>query len=106
MKRKLFLSLSALALVGTGCAYMHSTTESSTDPKTKIVTVETKVRAYTLFDSQSGLTKFRNAGETTRSNEWASGTTIGQLSQSASSTNVSADIGTIIGAALKAYIGK
>jgi len=94
--RLLFASL-LLVLSVPGCAYLHSTTQSSTDG-----TVTTRVTSYTIFDSNAELAKFRNAGQLTRSNEWAPGTTIGSLNQSSSSTNLTEIIGAVVGAAVKA----
>lgn len=79
MKRLAVMPLILLA----GCAYLTSNT--STNPQTGEIT--TKVRAITLFDSQSALTKFQNRGVLTSSNEWAPGTSIGSLNQEASGTN-------------------
>jgi hypothetical protein len=90
-----------LMLILCGCASVRSTTKQAT-AKDGTVTVTTSVRAYTLFDSQSQLTKFANRGTMTQSNQWAPGTTIGQLNQESSSTNLNAIIGTVVEAAVTA----
>jgi hypothetical protein len=93
-----------LPLLLSGCAYLHSTTTKTTDPKTNITVVKTSVRAYTLWDGQSALAKFTNRGETVTSNEWSAGTYIGSLSQSSSSTNINELAGAVVGAAVSAAI--
>lgn len=104
---KLILCLSLVVPI-IGCSYLRSTT------KEPVIIVQgtnavvgynrTTVRAYTLFDSQSALTKFQNRGVVTRSNEWANGTSIGQLNQAASSTNLNSIISDVVGAAVKAAV--
>lgn len=89
-----------LSLSLTGCAFLHSKTVSN--PKTGEVT--TTVTAYSLWDAQGNLTKFQNRGVTTSSNEWAPGTSIAALSQSAQSTNINDLVGSAVGAAVKAGI--
>jgi hypothetical protein len=80
----------------TGCARLHSTTwDPNTGERTSYVT------CTTFFDGQSGLTKFQNRATTTHSNEWAAGTTIGNLNQQASSTNLNELIGVIVQSAVK-----
>jgi hypothetical protein len=100
--KQLFTLASTLALAG--CAYLHSTTTKTTDPKTNVTTVKTSVRSYTLWDSQAALAKFNNRGETVTSNEWAAGTYIGTLNQSSSSTNINELAGAVVGAAVSAAI--
>jgi len=87
-----------------GCAYIHSTTTKTTDPKTSVTTIKTSVRSYTLWDSQAALAKFNNRGETVGSNEWAAGTYIGSLNQSSSSSNINELAGAVVGAAVNAAI--
>jgi hypothetical protein len=99
MKRSPILWALALCAL-CGCAFLHSKT--NTDPKTGQVT--TVVTAYTVFDSQSALAKFQNRGQLTSSNEWAPGTSIGTLNQSATSTNLNEILGVVVGAAVKAAI--
>lgn len=96
MKRIILL----LPMLISGCAFLHSKTV--TNPKTG--EIKTTVSAYTLFDSQSALTKFQNRGVLTSSNEWAPGTTIGSLNQSATSTNLNEILGVVVGAAVKAAV--
>ncbi len=75
---KKLLPIIALSL-SCGCSSVHSTTENADGTKTK-------VWAYTLFDGQSELAKFKNtAGGGTNK---ASGTTIGSLSESSNTTNL------------------
>jgi uncharacterized protein YceK len=67
-----------LLLAFSGCSSLHSTTTSPDGSKTT-------VRAFTLFDGNSDLAKFKNsAGGTNK----ASGTSIGSLSESSNSTNL------------------
>lgn len=99
LRQSVKLSILALCYGLCGCAYLHSTTSSTPDG-----TVQTKVTSYTLFDSNAELTKFRNAGQLTQSNQWAPGTTIGGLNQSATSTNLDQLIGIVVGAAVKAAV--
>lgn len=74
-----------------GCAYLRSSTVTETDPKTGIVTAKTTVRAYTVFDAQAQLTKFRNStgGPT---NTYTAGTVVGSLNESSSASNIVAII--------------
>jgi len=74
-----YIGLVALSL--SGCAYLHSTTEDANG-------VKTSVRAYALFESQNQLLKFANRGTTTQSNQWAPGTSIGSLNETATSSNL------------------
>ncbi|MDE2099801.1 MAG: hypothetical protein KGL39_21290 [Patescibacteria group bacterium] len=78
-----------VAVLANGCAYMHSATTRSTDPKTGIVTETTTARAYALFDSQAALTKFRNqsSSSTNAMGTWAPGTYASGLNDNATSTN-------------------
>ncbi len=88
----------APAVLG-GCARLHSTTwDASTGQRTSYATVTT------FFDSTSALTKFQNRASLTQSNEWAAGTSIGQLNQTATSTNLNDLIGTVVGAAVQGAI--
>jgi hypothetical protein len=94
----------ALLLMLDGCAELTSTTtELRNAGATNEVKVTTRVHVSTLFDSQSQLTKFENRGSVTQSNQWASGTRMGQLTQeSATTTNFNALVGEIVGAAVSA----
>lgn len=88
MKTKILI----LALVAlTGCAYLRSTTETQTDPKTGLVTSRTVVRAFTVFDAQAQLSKFRNStgGPT---NTFTMGTTVGSVNEQSSASNIVAII--------------
>ena len=85
-----------------GCAYLTSKTVEK--PSTYGgVTKETRVRVYTLFDSQSALAKFRNTTGITGTNGWTypSGTTIGTLDQSSSSTNLNVLIESVVNGAVQ-----
>jgi hypothetical protein len=93
--------LGLMGLLFCGCARLYSVTDTTTADG---MTVRTKVSSYTLWDSQSALTKFQNRGATTHSNEWAPGTTIGSVSQSSSSTNINDLAGTVVGAAVRAAV--
>ncbi len=92
---------SALVIIGLlaacGCARLHSVTQDDKG-------VKTEVWVTTFWDGNSALTKFANRGQTTSSNEWAAGTTIGGINQSTTSTNVNALIEGIVAAAVKAAI--
>lgn len=97
MKRLFVTAVLALVLWSTGCAYLHSTTERSTDPKTGIVTEKTYAKAYTIFDANANLTKFANrSGYTDGStNKWAPGTYISNLNESSTTTNLVNIIGAV-----------
>ena len=84
MKKLLLFCLGAAL---TGCAYLRSTTLTATDPKSGLVTQRTTVRAYSLFDAQAQLTKFRNSngGPT---NTYTAGTSVGSLTESSSASNI------------------
>lgn len=97
MKRLAVLPLILLV----SCAYLTSNT--STNPQTGEIT--TRVRAITLFDSQSALTKFQNRGVMTSSNEWAPGTSIGSLNQEATSTNLNQILGIVVQKAVEGAVG-
>lgn len=77
----------------TGCAYLRSTTMDPvvTVHTNGVVTVaykKTSVRAFTAFDSNSALAKFRNTtGGPSGTNGWAPGTWIGSLDQSSTTSN-------------------
>jgi hypothetical protein len=94
MKTALLLILLMVA----GCAYNASYTIEKTDPKTGLVTRNTKARAYTFFDSNAQLSSFRNEVGGTN----GSGTTIGSLETSSSSTNLNSIIAAAVGAAVTA----
>jgi hypothetical protein len=77
-----------------GCAALHSRTES-------VDGSHTSVTVYTLFDSQSQLTKFRNASSTTSNNQWSAGSSISALNQSSESTNLNAIIESVASGIVK-----
>lgn len=83
--------LSLLIIGASGCAYLRSTTSTATDPKSGIVTQRTTVRAYSVFDAQAQLTKFRNSngGPT---NNFSAGTSVGTLNEQSSASNLVAII--------------
>ncbi len=89
------LFLIVLCLPLASCARLHSTTwDASTGERTSYVTVTT------FFDSTSALTKFQNRASLTQSNEWAAGTSVGSLNQTATSTNLDALVGLIVQSAV------
>ena len=89
-----------LVLACAGCAYLHSTTETSLDASnTNAVTVTTSVRAYTLFDSQAALAKLN-----TRVQPQVSGTSIGALREESSATNVVDLVSAVVSAAVSAAL--
>lgn len=98
--KKLSLILPLLTL--SGCAYLHSITY---DPSTgKRQTVAT---AYTLFDANNQLAKFKNTSNVTTNGQWGAGTTLSGLQeQSETSTNLNSLIGTVVNAAVKGATGK
>jgi len=85
MKTTILLLLTATL---TGCAYLRSTTLTQTDPKTGIITQKTVVRAYTLFDANAQLTRFRNSNGATNTNTWPAGTTVGTINEQSSLSNI------------------
>ncbi len=86
--KRLLLCLPVAALCG--CAYMHSATVRSLDPKTGIVTETTTARAYALFDANSSIMKFRNqSGYSGGTNAgFSPGTYMAGVNESATSTNL------------------
>jgi len=100
--RLMLLALLPAALLASGCAYMHSKTESTVTRTpwagTNFITVtkqRTSARAYTLFDANASLTKFRNQSSTSSTNSFSPGTSVQGLSESASSTNAAAALNAI-----------
>lgn len=91
------LMLATIALL-TGCAYNASYTTEKTDPKTGLVVKNTKARGFTFFDSSAQLAQFQNQVGGTN----GSGTTIGTLNTTASSTNLNTLVADIVGAAVSA----
>ena len=96
----LFAILLAAGLVVSGCAHVSSRTTKTTDPKTGVTTEETKVIAYSLWDSENELSKLRNSTGGTN----GSGTYIGALNQASTSTNLNQLIGVVVDAAVKAAV--
>jgi hypothetical protein len=95
MKKYLIVGCAALALCG--CAYMKSNTHSVTRYEilngtnhVQVVEQDTHSRAFTLFDANSSLTKFRNGSSdsTLGTNTIAPGTYASGINESASATNV------------------
>lgn len=86
-----------------GCAYQSSRLY---DPGTGHIVA--KARTYTLWDSQSSLSKLRidSVAVTNKNGSWSPGISISGLTQESSSTNVAEALGTGLGAALKAYTGR
>ena len=88
MKRAITSTIACALL--TGCAYMHSATTRTIDPKTGIVTETTTARAYAILDSQAALTKFRNQSSMSTNvsgGTYAPGTYAAGISDNATSTN-------------------
>jgi hypothetical protein len=96
--RRLLLTPLLLLPLLDGCAYLTSNTTKTTDPATHVVMEKTRVRVYTLWDSTSGLSKFRNStgGVGTNGFILTGGTTIGTLDQSSTSTNINELLGVIV----------
>ena len=101
----LFLLLSAFSflLLMSGCAYHCAKIYDSATGK-----VAAKERAFTFWDSQNSLTKLRlsTVAVTNKDGTWSPGINIGSIGQESSSTNISADMGNLIGTAFRAYTGK
>jgi hypothetical protein len=95
--KKLILLLPLLS----GCAYLRSTTTSITGTN-GITTAKTTVRAYSLFDANAQLTRFRNSTGSPSTNGIAPGTYVGSLNESSSASNLVNAITVGIGAGLKA----
>jgi hypothetical protein len=111
MKNKLpLLLVMVLATALCGCAFLHSKTTRSYSvvPGGQVTNVvETTVAtAYTLWDAQSSLAKFRNQSSPSSygTNTFAPGTSLSALEQSSSSTNINGLAGAVVGAAVQAAI--
>lgn len=89
-----------LALWVSGCSSFRSVQTDMTD-KAGVRTVKTEVRARTLFDSKSELSKL-----TATTTEKTQRIGIGSLAQESSATNAVALIEAVVGAAVKAAAGK
>ena len=100
--------ISLLAL--TGCAYLHSTTTRTLSvlPGGSITNVveKTVATAYTLWDANSSLAKFKNQSSPSNygSNTFAPGTYMVNVAESATSTNVNDLVASVVGAAVSAAI--
>lgn len=101
MKR---LIITACATILCGCAYMKSNTHSITRNEiisgtnnVQVVEQDTHARAFTFFDANSQLQKFRNgSGETTySSNSISAGTWASGINESSSTTNLAANINAV-----------
>lgn len=104
----LIVGFALLGVFGfSGCAYLRSETRAAIDPQTNVRVERTVVRAYTLFDSQSQLAKFRNSTGATGSNGFVipPGTSIGQLDTASSGTNAVNLLEGVVGAAVRAAAG-
>jgi hypothetical protein len=80
----LFLLATAATAAASGCAYVRSTTTRAGTNET------TTVRAFTIFDGQAQLAKFRNTTGGVGSNGFVfpPGTSIGSLNESSTSSNL------------------
>lgn len=93
-----------------GCAFLHSTTTRtySVLPGGTITNVieKTAATAYTLWDANSTLAKFRNQSSPSGfgSNTFAPGTYMQNLNESSTSTNINDLIYSVVGAAVSAAI--
>lgn len=83
MKKLIILPL----LILCGCANISSFTDESTDPKTGNVSKHTSTWAFTFFDAHSQLTKFSTRIATNQTNSY-NGTTVADLNQESSGSNV------------------
>lgn len=93
----------------TGCAYTKSNTYSKTTIGTNgvpIVEQYTHARAFTFFDAQSQLAKFRNGSSTTQwgTNTISPGTWASGLNESSSSSNLVAGAAQITAAGVAAFV--
>lgn len=101
--------LAAGLLLLPGCAMLHSDTErATTDPATGRPVIEkTHARAYTCFDANAALAKFRNSPTAqigTNGYVMPAGTSLSGLDQTSSSPNL--DLGTILGQAMRTFTGQ
>lgn len=99
MKKHQLLLL--ILILSSGCAYHASKVY---DPATG--NLAGKTRTYTLFDSQSSLSKYHlNTLATTNAHgTFSPGISIGGLNQETSSTNINALIGAVIQGAIEGAI--
>lgn len=106
------IAAAALALTLTGCAYVHSTTQTPevavVDGKPVIVGYQrTHMTGFTLFDANNALTKVHINSDTGKvgTNTFSPGISFGSVSeQSQTTTNFNDLIGTVVGAAVKAAV--
>lgn len=82
-----------LAFALCGCALITSTT-TTTDPDTHVVK-RTHMTGYALFDATAAFSAFNNS---------TNGTSIGQVNESASSTNLNAIISSVVSGAVQGAI--
>jgi hypothetical protein len=106
---KLMLFLMAAIPVITGCAYMKSNTHSLTSYTTngvQMVEQDTRSRAWTFFDANSSLSKFRNgsSNSTIGTNTIAPGTYASGINESSSSSNLLNGVSQITAAAVSAFV--
>ena len=92
MKPSLFLS--CLVVVSTSCSFLHSETKRTVDAR-GMITETTSARAFTFFDANASLTKFRNQSSSSSTNQWAAGTYISGLNESSSTTNLTSIISAV-----------
>jgi len=90
----MIIPLIIATVFATGCAYLKSTTTSTTQTN-GVTTVYTTVRAFSVLDANDNLTKFRNAGLSSTNGTFPPGTTIGSLNQSSTTSNVVAIVNAI-----------
>ena len=101
MKKHRFILTVSLCAVGlAGCARFHSVVTETTD-KNGVTKRETMVKAGTLFDSKSELAKL-SSGQTGAKQEVA----IGSLRQQSEGSNAVNFAEGVVGAAVRAAVGK
>ena len=93
MKRLLCLCWLCVGL--TSCSFLHSETKRVLDPKTGVISESTSARAFTLFDANASLTKFRNQSSPSATNQWAAGTFISGLNESSTSSNLTSIVAAV-----------
>lgn len=95
----LLLLLPILVLSNSGCAYVNSNTRVETGTN-GVSVATTHARAYTIFDANAQLTKFRNStgGPT---NTFTQGTAVTGLNESSNASNIVAIINAAASVAAK-----
>ena len=102
MKKQLcILTVSVCAAALVGCARFHSTVTEVSDPSKGTTTKTTEVSAGTLFDANSELAKL-SSGQTDKSQKIA----IGALNQESTGSNAVGFVEGVVGAAVRAAVGK